>query len=166
MNELIVTGTVCVVGLGFIIKRLLSKIGEKDNEIIYQRHVNRNLVHELTDARSNNNRLDSSVLVRVRELEAKLSKANNIIRTANCRINDLKFDLLMDSNTSGANPNAGKKNKVHERDPYEVLGLKSGASQEEIRKNYKRLSSVFHPDRSGNNQAMQKINDAYNKLKA
>lgn len=165
MNELIATGTVCVVGLGFIIKRLLSKIGEKDDELIYQRHVNRNLVHELTDERSKN-RLDASTLARVSELEAKLSKANNIIRAANCRIQDLKFDLLMDSNTSGANPNAGKKNNVQERDAYEVLGLKPGASQEEIRKNYKRLSSVFHPDRSGNNQAMQEINNAYNKLKA
>ena len=35
-------------------------------------------------------------------------------------------------------------------DPYEVLGLRQGASEEEVKKAYKTLAKKYHPDVTGN----------------
>ena len=32
------------------------------------------------------------------------------------------------------------------RDPYAVLGLQNGASEEEVKKAYRKLSRKYHPD--------------------
>lgn len=48
---------------------------------------------------------------------------------------------------------------------YEILGIKHGASEEEIKKAYRRKSLTHHPDRNQNSyestQMFQKINQAY-----
>ena len=53
-------------------------------------------------------------------------------------------------------------------DPYEVLGLKQGASEEEVKKAYKTLAKKYHPDVTGNDpaaaQKMQEINSAYDAI--
>lgn len=53
-------------------------------------------------------------------------------------------------------------------DPYKVLELSPGASDEEIKKAYKRLAKKYHPDVTGNDpraaQKMQEINAAYDEL--
>lgn len=55
--------------------------------------------------------------------------------------------------------------------PYEVLGLKPGASQEEIKKAYRNLIKQYHPDQYGDNplkdlaeEKMREINQAYDTL--
>lgn len=55
--------------------------------------------------------------------------------------------------------------------PYEVLGLKPGASQEEIKKAYRNLIKQYHPDQYGNNplkdlaeEKVREINSAYDML--
>lgn len=55
--------------------------------------------------------------------------------------------------------------------PYEVLGLKPGASQEEIKKAYRSLIKQYHPDQYGDNplkdlaeEKMREINSAYDEL--
>ncbi len=55
--------------------------------------------------------------------------------------------------------------------PYEVLGLKPGASQEEIKAAYKKLIKQYHPDQYGDNplrnlaeEKMREINAAYDQL--
>ncbi len=52
-----------------------------------------------------------------------------------------------------------------DKDPYEVLGLKPGASEEEIKKAYKVLAKKYHPDLNpGDKKAEEKfkeINEAY-----
>lgn len=55
--------------------------------------------------------------------------------------------------------------------PYEVLGLKPGASQEEIKKAYRNLIKQYHPDQYGDNplkdlaeEKMREINQAYDIL--
>ena len=55
--------------------------------------------------------------------------------------------------------------------PYEVLGLKPGASQDEIKSAYRKLIKQYHPDKFINNplqdlaeEKMRQINEAYDAL--
>ncbi len=53
-------------------------------------------------------------------------------------------------------------------DPYSILGLKNGASEEEVKKAYKKLAKIYHPDVCGNDEEsakkMQEINAAYDAI--
>ena len=53
-------------------------------------------------------------------------------------------------------------------DPYSVLGLAHGASDEEVKKAYKQLAKKYHPDIAGNSEEaarkMQEINAAYDQI--
>ena len=58
------------------------------------------------------------------------------------------------------------------KDPYEVLGVKRGASQEEIRQAYRELVKKYHPDKYQGNpladlakEKLQEVNEAYDMLK-
>ncbi len=57
------------------------------------------------------------------------------------------------------------------KDPYEVLGVSHGASDEEIKKAYRDLARKYHPDNYVNNpladlaqEKMKEINEAYDTL--
>ena len=47
---------------------------------------------------------------------------------------------------------------------YNVLGVKENATQEEIKKAFRKASLKNHPDRGGNKAEFQKINEAYQTL--
>jgi len=50
-------------------------------------------------------------------------------------------------------------------DPYEILGVPLGSSQAEIRKSYRKLSLILHPDKeTGNEKAFMKLTKAYQAL--
>ena len=49
-------------------------------------------------------------------------------------------------------------------DAYAVLGLPDMASLEEVKRNYKRLAAVFHPDKGGYQEAMVLLNRAYQQI--
>ena len=49
-------------------------------------------------------------------------------------------------------------------DHYSTLGVSRDASQEEIKKAYRKLAMTHHPDKGGNPGEFQKLNDAYEVL--
>lgn len=57
------------------------------------------------------------------------------------------------------------------KDPYEVLGIDKGATQDEIKKAYRKLAKKYHPDNYANNplsdlaeEKFKEINEAYEAL--
>ncbi|MGN1059621.1 MAG: DnaJ domain-containing protein, partial [Clostridia bacterium] len=57
------------------------------------------------------------------------------------------------------------------KDPYEVLGVSRDATQEEIKKAYRKLAKQYHPDNYANNpladlaaEKFKEINEAYEQL--
>lgn len=54
-------------------------------------------------------------------------------------------------------------------DPYKILGLSPGASDEEVKRAYRALAKKYHPDRNpGDKEAarkMQEVNAAYDQIK-
>ena len=57
---------------------------------------------------------------------------------------------------------------AEKRDYYEVLGLQKGASEDEIKKAFRKMAMKYHPDRNpGDKEAEEKfkeINEAYSVL--
>ena len=49
-------------------------------------------------------------------------------------------------------------------DYYSILGVAKNASDQDIRKAYKKMSMQHHPDRGGNEEQFKKINEAYQTL--
>jgi len=49
-------------------------------------------------------------------------------------------------------------------DAYSVLGLPPTASLEEVKRNYRNLAAVFHPDKGGYKEAMVLLNRAYEQI--
>lgn len=48
--------------------------------------------------------------------------------------------------------------------PYEILGVKPGASDDEIKRAYRKLASKHHPDKGGDTKKFQEIQAAYESL--
>lgn len=46
-------------------------------------------------------------------------------------------------------------------DYYQILGINNSASQEEIKRAYRKLAMKHHPDKGGNEAEFKKINEAY-----
>ena len=51
------------------------------------------------------------------------------------------------------------------KDYYSILGIQKSASEEEIKKAYRKLAHQYHPDKAGGNEAkFKEINEAYQVL--
>lgn len=49
-------------------------------------------------------------------------------------------------------------------DPYQILGVTPGASEAEVKKAYRRLASIHHPDKGGDTKKFQEIQQAYDQI--
>ena len=47
------------------------------------------------------------------------------------------------------------------KDYYQILGINKGASEEEIKKAYRKLAHQYHPDKGGDEKKFKEINEAY-----
>ncbi|GHF24721.1 hypothetical protein GCM10017044_19260 [Kordiimonas sediminis] len=61
---------------------------------------------------------------------------------------------------SGQTSSGPTNSSMTYNEAFEILGLKPGASQEEIEKAYKRLISLNHPDKGGSDWMAGKLNEA------
>ncbi|MCX6807281.1 MAG: molecular chaperone DnaJ [Patescibacteria group bacterium] len=50
------------------------------------------------------------------------------------------------------------------KDYYELLGIKKGASEAEIKKAYRQMAQKYHPDKGGDGEKFKEINEAYETL--
>lgn len=50
--------------------------------------------------------------------------------------------------------------------PYQVLGLSPGASEEEVKRAYRKLAMKHHPDRGGDEAEFKRIKEAYESITA
>lgn len=73
---------------------------------------------------------------------------------------------LMRNNKAGSGQNYQPTNlsELSEKEAYEILGLETGASKEDIVKAHKRLMQRLHPDRGGSDYLAARINAAKDKL--
>lgn len=50
------------------------------------------------------------------------------------------------------------------KDYYSILGVQKGASEDEIKKAFRRLAHEHHPDKGGDQQKFKDVNEAYQVL--
>lgn len=50
------------------------------------------------------------------------------------------------------------------KDYYKILGVPTTASQDDIKRAFRKLASLHHPDKGGNKETFQEIQEAYNAL--
>ena len=68
------------------------------------------------------------------------------------------------ASSSAKNRDAEKNNLPSDVDYFEVLGLQPGATQDDVRKAYRRLAKQAHPDAGGSPFLMRLIQQAYESL--
>ena len=60
---------------------------------------------------------------------------------------------------------AGVERAARATDPYAVLGLPHSASLEDVKRRYRQLSQIYHPDKEGGyEEAMKLLNSAYHQI--
>lgn len=99
-----------------------------------------------------------------------LEHANLTIRQANMRISYLKKKLLsaereIDYLTNQLKYECLKSESTVGLSDLDILGYESEPSYQELKKRYKSLASLHHPDKGGSKAMMQRLNDAYEKLR-
>jgi septal ring factor EnvC (AmiA/AmiB activator) len=127
---------------------------------------------------------------RIINLKDKLDTANTTINKANERIHQLKVlldqkanseksKLVLEKRIESLSQNIQKLSKensklkldiknveVNDINAYLLLGVNvSNFDITKAKSNYKKLSQIYHPDKSGSQEMMKKLNEAYDRLK-
>lgn len=107
-------------------------------------------------------------LDRLKNIESLLDKANGVIRAANKRVADLKLDIVkknieISELKCALNEIKGKEIRAEFND-NDWLGVNEEYDLNELRKNYKKLVQVYHPDKGGCHVIMTRINVSYGNL--
>ncbi|AOW77113.1 hypothetical protein A3Q34_09745 [Colwellia sp. PAMC 20917] len=104
-----------------------------------------------------------------------LDKANSTIRLANQRVSELKHQIKeRDMNILHLQTeNIRLKGEVKadflgfsDFSDHAIFGVSELSSFDAIKKNYKKLSMVYHPDRGGDPHMMKLINSTFERLKS
>jgi hypothetical protein len=111
-----------------------------------------------------------------------IDRANITIRKANIRVHELKCIIneleerialceyekenLIDENFNLKNKLKYGDNLIGDLKPHEILGFEDFPNQQDLRKKYKKISLIYHPDRGGTKKMMNIINQAYTKIRA
>lgn len=61
-------------------------------------------------------------------------------------------------------PSGEQESTMSLANAYAALGLPQTATIEEVKRNYKNLAAVFHPDKGGYKEAMILLNNAYHEV--
>ncbi|OEE71998.1 hypothetical protein A130_18840 [Vibrio genomosp. F6 str. FF-238] len=83
-------------------------------------------------------------------------------------MNELKGDLVAaenEINLLNSQLNYKKSTENNNLCDLDILGYEIHPSSHELRKRYKNLASIYHPDKGGSKVMMQRLNDAYEKLR-
>jgi hypothetical protein len=105
-----------------------------------------------------------------RELES-MSPAEMALLWQDCRFADPRSAQLIEAYLDRAHPSwredlaraqaePGTAGFMTREEAYEVLGLKPGASEDDIRRAHRELMLKIHPDRGGSSYLAAKINQA------
>ena len=98
-----------------------------------------------------------------------LNRANATIRQANYRIEELKSLLISKEvvidNLEATIEELNTSNTSGKFSEYEILGVKGSEDSLRLKKNFKTLSLIYHPDRCGSDSIIKIINNAHDKIK-
>jgi len=138
------------VDTAYLRMRLDHDSGEMNGEVLKGRHRGRRL-----EALSQNELLDL-----MRECVVEDPQSGALLETYLDRVHGSEWRQAWEHETAGRQDAVNTDGPMSQQEAHQILGLKPGASAEEIRDAHRRLMQKLHPDRGGSSYLATKINQA------
>ena len=123
---------------------------DNENDFDYEDPVDLNFIQEL--GKKSNSKFNTNI---------KKEEEKEIYNTP--KFNSFSSSYNKSNNTS-TNIRYIRLSELDDNNPYNCLDVSQLASQDEIRKAYKKLILINHPDKGGNAEKFNKIHEAYEML--